>query len=377
MAQTEVFTKSAPVQATAPRPTTQMAIGCLLIPLLVTLAIGGAAFYMWQNASADLSVPNGDVLLVHAQPDEAAPLLARFGAGHTFHVMGRSDDWRWLEVALWDGQRGWALRPLDIFVWQIRAEPSTPQPIQASVAQPTPVDEEMIAIAGGTFTMGSPPGLGNADESPAHAVTLSPFAIDRTEVTVGQYWQCVQAGACAAPTSSASQSHPYYLNNVDFDNHPVIQVPWSEAKAYCTWHGKRLPTEAEWEMAASWDAVRNAKTLWPWGNVSDAARANVHGETPDAAPVGSFPADLSPAGVLDMGGNVREWVLDWYKVDYYSQADNTDPTGPSSRRGEGAGHGVRGASFANNIDQARSASRGHEDPAYGYATVGFRCAQDK
>ncbi|MEZ4660578.1 MAG: SUMF1/EgtB/PvdO family nonheme iron enzyme [Caldilineaceae bacterium] len=379
MARSEIETQTAAAstRSTAPRPTTQMVIGCLVIPLLVAIGIGAVALWTWRTASTELTVPNGDVLLVHNQPAEDASLLARFGIGHLFHVTGRSADWRWLEVELWDGQTGWALRPLDIFVWQISAEQKMPQPNATLSTQPTPITEQMIPIAGGVFTMGSPPGVGEADETPAHTVTLSPFAIDRTEVTVGQYWQCVQARACAAPTGSASQSQPHYLNDVAFDNYPVIHVPWSEAKAYCTWRGARLPTEAEWEMAAGWDAARNAKVLWPWGNDAAAASANVNGQAADAATVGSFPDDHSPSGVLDMGGNVREWVLDWYKVDYYSVADATDPTGPSNRRGEGAGRVVRGASFANNVDQARTANRGHEDPAYGYATVGFRCAQDR
>ena len=361
----------------APRPTTQMFIGCLFIPLLLAIGVGAIVLRTWWTASAELTVPNADVLLVHSQPAADAPLLARFGAGHPFHVTGRSADWRWLEVELWDGQRGWALRPLDIFVWQISAAQVTPQPNTLSPAQTEPVAAQMLPMAGGPFTMGSPPGLGDADETPAHAVTLSAFAIDQTEVTVGQYWQCVLAGACAAPTSNASQSQPHYLNDVAFDNYPIIQVPWSEAKAYCTWRGARLPTEAEWEMAAGWDATRNAKVLWPWGNDATAAQANVNGREPDATTVGAFTDDRSPTGALDMGGNVREWVLDWYKVDYYSVADDTNPTGPSNRRGEGAGRVVRGASFANNVDQARTANRGHEEPAYGYATVGFRCAQDR
>lgn len=121
----------------------------------------------------------------------------------------------------------------------------------------------MIAIPATTFTMGSPPGLGENDERPAHVVSLPAFEIDRTEVTVGQYWQCVEAGACAAPTSDAGQTEAHYLNDPSFDNHPVINVPWTEANRYCTWRGKRLPTEAEWEMAAGWDAGRGAKLQWP------------------------------------------------------------------------------------------------------------------
>ncbi|MBV7339333.1 SUMF1/EgtB/PvdO family nonheme iron enzyme [Chloroflexi bacterium TSY] len=354
-----------------------MFIGCLVIPILVVIALGVVAFRAWSNASAELTVPAADVLLVRNAPQESAPLIARFGAGQTLSITGRSEDWRWLEVEIWDGQHGWALRPLDILVWQLRAEPTTPRLERSTPEQLTSVEESMVSIPGGPFTMGSPPGLGQEDESPAHAVTLSPFAIDRTEVTVGQYWQCVEAGECTASTNNASQTEPHYLNDPRFDNHPAIHIPWSEAKAYCTWRGKRLPTEAEWEMAAGWDARRNAKALWPWGNNSAAARVNVNAYLPDTATVGTFADDSSPAGVLDMGGNVREWVLDWYKVDYYSVADDTDPTGPSNRRGEGAGRVVRGASFANTAEQARTANRSHEDPAYGYATVGFRCAQDQ
>lgn len=368
---------STPPREAAPQPTTQMFIGCLVIPVLLVLVLGGVLFRTWQNAATNLTVPDANVLLVYSAPDEAAPLIARFGAGHVFEVLGRSDDWRWLEVETWDGQSGWTLRPLDILVWQIQADPSVPQENSGVVLRPDPVEEEMVSIDGGTFTMGSPPGLGDEDESPAHAVTLSPYAIDRTEVTVGQYWSCVQAHACLTPTEDRSQTQPHYINDPAFDNHPVINVPWSEAKAYCTWRGKRLPTEAEWEMAAGWDATSGAKARWPWGNEGEVEEANLNARRSDTTTVGSYMDDSSPAGVLDMGGNVREWVLDWYKVDYYSVADDTDPTGPSNRRGEGSGRVVRGGYFASQLFQARTAARDHADPAYGYPMIGFRCAQDR
>lgn len=376
MTSTHVEVQPTSTPTPASRPTTQLVIGCLVIPVILVMAVGAVVFRTWRTAAAELTVPDADVLLVRTEPNEAAPLIARFGAGQTLHVTGRSADWRWLALELWEGQQGWARRPLDILVWQLRAEPATPTPGIVASAQITPVVETMIRLAGGTFTMGSPDGLGEADEWPAHTIMLAPFAIDRTEVTVGHYWPCVEAGVCAAPTNSASQRAAHYLNDVAFDNHPVIYVPWSEAKTYCTWRGKRLPTEAEWEMAAGWDATRSAKTLWPWGNEPTTQQVNLGGRLPDTAPVGALNDDRSPAGVLDMAGNVREWVLDWYKVDYYRVTDETNPTGPSNRRGEGVGRVVRGAAFADTLDEARTANRGHEDPAYGYATVGFRCVQD-
>ena len=91
--------------------------------------------------------------------------------------------------------------------------------------------------------------------------------------------------------------------------------------------------------------------------------------------VGHFPQDRSPTGALDMGGNVSEWVFDWYKVDYYSVADDSDPIGPSHRRGEGSGRVVRGGSFADALTEARTTNRRHQAEAYGYTTIGFRCAQ--
>jgi formylglycine-generating enzyme required for sulfatase activity len=328
-----------------------MIIGCFVIPLIIATLILSAFFFVRSNASSQLTVPQNDVLLVRSAPDPLAPLLARYGEGRTLEIVGRSEDWRWLEVELWADQRGWALRPLDILPWQLDAPPTTPVPEGASPIPVAPVAETMIPI---------------------------PATIDRTEVTVGQYWQCVEAGACSAAPSDASQTEPHYLNDPVFDNHPVINVPWAEANRYCSWRGKRLPTEAEWEMAAGWDAERGAKLQWPWGNDPAQGQANLAESSAagDAAIVGTFPEDESPAAVLDMGGNVSEWVFDWYKVDYYGSADDTDPVGPTHRRGEGSGRVVRGGAFSDTLEQARTTRRGHQEPVYGYLTVGFRCARD-
>jgi len=374
--------KSAPVppasaRTPAPRPTTQMVIGCVVIPIILAAAGLGIFFYVRANASTRLTVPQNRVILVRAAPDESAPLLARFGQGKSLPITGRSADWRWLELELWQGQRGWTLRPLDTLVWQLDAPLATPQPPPSLPPVPTPVPPTMIPVPATTFTMGSPPGLGEADEQPAHPVSISAFSIDRTEVTVGQYWACVAAGACAAPAHHSSQTEPHYLNDPSFDNYPIINVSWTQANRYCSWRGKRLPTEAEWELVAGWDTGRNAKLQWPWGSNPTLGRANLaESSAGGPVPVDQFGADQSPLGALNMAGNVSEWVFDWYKVDYYSNADDSDPTGPSHRRGEGSGRVVRGGSFADSPEQGRTSNRRHQDAEYGYATVGFRCAKD-
>lgn len=362
---------------TAPRPIAQLVIGGVVIPLLVLIGLGIVVFRILWSASPDHTVPKSDVLLVRSLPDVNAPLIARFGSGHPFHVSGRTDDWRWLQVETWDGQQGWALRPLGILVWQFVAKSVTPSPA-AEPAAVTEVAEELIAIPGGDFTMGSPPGMGENDETPVRTVTLSPYQIDRTEVTVGHYWQCVEAAVCTPPLSDASATEAHYITDPAFDNFPVINVTWEQVNDYCNWRGKRLPTEAEWEMAAGWDAGNRSKSLWPWGNDPAAAKANV-GSNAAKGPlaVGTNPEDRSVNGILDMGGNVREWVADWYKVDYYSAAENTNPRGPTYRRGEGEGRGVRGASYADSVEAARTANRGSDNSVHGQAMIGFRCAQEQ
>jgi formylglycine-generating enzyme required for sulfatase activity len=219
-------------------------------------------------------------------------------------------------------------------------------------------------------------GFGN--EQPAHTVALNGFWIDRTEVTNGQYRQCVEAGGCEPPVESGSFTRDSYYGDSGYDNYPVIWVRWDQASGYCAWAGGRLPTEAEWEYAA-----RGPEGLvFPWGDTFDGTRVNycdvgcdgVNDETtddgyPDTAPVGSFPAGASWCGALDMAGNVREWVADWF-VDYSSgrQVNPTSPPGGDSRI-------PRGGSWYDTPDDVRSANRGENSPDYTRHKVGFRCAR--
>jgi len=248
----------------------------------------------------------------------------------------------------------------------------------------------MNYVPAGPFIMGSQNGL--TDEQPAHIVTLDAFWMDQTEVTNQMYSTCVDAGKCKQPSDLT------YYNDPAYSNHPVSSVSWVEAVAYCSWVDRRLPTEAEWEKAAIWDPTTNQKLVYPWGNQYDCSKGNFDDETElDAsvmqdgsvscdgfaktAPVGSFPKGASPYGVLDMGGNVWEWVHDAFiEVDpfnatiqnYYAISPAVNPMGVDPAITEY--RSMRGGSWNWTFGYGRSAYRlwfGKDDH---YDAVGFRCA---
>jgi formylglycine-generating enzyme required for sulfatase activity len=219
------------------------------------------------------------------------------------------------------------------------------------------------------------------DETPAHDVSLSSYWIDQTEVTNGQYQTCEQGGACTPPTDTSSYYYPAYYGNPEFADYPVSWVTRDQASDYCSWAGARLPTEAEWEYAArgpeSW--------LFPWGDTFDGTRLNycdvncdagpndptVDDGYADTAPVGSFPSGASWVGALDMAGNVREWVADWYGP--YTADPQVNPTGPAN----GEATVPHGGSWLDLPFLIRSANRGGDPPDYSRHNVGFRCAKDE
>jgi formylglycine-generating enzyme required for sulfatase activity len=223
---------------------------------------------------------------------------------------------------------------------------------------------EMVYIPAGDFSMGSL--VGTVDEQPVHTVTLDAFWIDKTEVSIVMYRQCVLAGACLKPYNQ-SNTHFNYYPDPTYANYPVIFLLWSSAEKYCAWAGRRLPTEAEWEKAARGTDGRT----YPWGNVlPNNDLLNFNNPTGDTTRVGSYLHGASPYGVLDMAGNVREWLADWYDAGYYGVSPESNPTGPAT----GQYKVLRGGSWHSDLYSIRSSDRQYGAPNTRDVTVGFRCA---
>jgi formylglycine-generating enzyme required for sulfatase activity len=253
--------------------------------------------------------------------------------------------------------------------------------------QTVAVVEEEILIPAGSFQMGcdsSNPAdtcFGNevGNEVPLHAVTIDAFHIDKYEVTNARYKACVDAGQCSAPGSIASYIRPSYYGNPDFNDYPVIYVDWHQATTFCTWAGKRLPTEAEWEKAARGSSDTR---MYPWGGTEpDCTKLNfnfddVNGTgfcVGDTSQVGAYPAGASPYGVMDMAGNVFEWVNDWYNSGYYTVSPANNPQGPAA----GSYRVLRGGSWNYHVSYVRTADRYPNLPDRWDASFGFRCVRSQ
>ncbi len=219
----------------------------------------------------------------------------------------------------------------------------------------------MVYVPAGEFKMGSNNGWD--DEQPVHTPYLDEFWIDQTEVTNAMYARCVADGACDWHYDTFSSTRSSYFGNPKFDNYPVINVSWYDANAYCQWVGGQLPTEAQWEKASG--GVED----YPWGDFISRDRANYNRIIGDTTEVGTYPFGASPYGVLDMAGNVWEWVADWYEEDYYRLSPSSNPMGPS----EGTDRIMRGGSWLESSSSLKSSFRFKGNPNDSGTDLGFRC----
>ena len=221
-----------------------------------------------------------------------------------------------------------------------------------------------VVIPEGSFMMGCNEAVDDdclSDEYPYHEVFLDGYYIDRTEVTQEAFKDCVDTGVCNMPDCNWDPSGT--------PDHPVVCIDWYDAKTYCEWAGKRLPTEAEWEKAARGTDGRK----YPWGNESPTCDLVVGDNcTEDVQSVCSrSPVGDSPYGLCDMTGNVWEWVADWYDSDYYETSPTDNPQGPIS----GYSWVERGGSFdaSGGVGMLRTSGRGYG--TYAALGVGFRCVR--
>ena len=240
-----------------------------------------------------------------------------------------------------------------------------------------PDGREMLLIGAGEFVMGSE--NGEVNQKPSHQVYLDAFYIDRYPVTNAEYKKFADATKRDVPYSNEGWATEYNWDKqkrtypADKANHPVVLVSWNDAQAYAAWAGKRLPTEAEWEKAASWDFSQNKKRNFPWGDTFDASKCNTkESGINTTTPVGKYsPLGDSMYGVGDMAGNVWEWCADWYDENFYKNSPRENPRNdsPSQYRV------LRGGAWVYVSVDARCAHRLRIRPVDLHYDIGFRCAR--
>ncbi|MCB9765471.1 MAG: SUMF1/EgtB/PvdO family nonheme iron enzyme [Alphaproteobacteria bacterium] len=245
---------------------------------------------------------------------------------------------------------------------------------------PADCADGVCEVPAGPFWQGAPSPARPA-ECPARQVTLSAFAIDQDEVTVGRWQACVDAGSCAALPETC-----YFGFEGPLDGLPAVCVTWTQAADFCAWAGGRLPTEAEWEKAAR----GTEGAAFPWGSrVPLCADANYRTAVAYCAysviDVGSFPDSVTAYGLRDTVGNAWEWVADHWDAGYYRDAPDADPPGPAEgcretvddAPGECVFRGMRGGAYNTTVENVKGAGRSFNSPETWDVNLGLRCAYDR
>ena len=221
----------------------------------------------------------------------------------------------------------------------------------------------MVYVPGGLFSMGS---NARPNERPLHKVHLSGYWIGKNDVTVSQFRRFCALSGFKFDWEGHKPSWGWK------DTHPMVNVSWADARAFCKWAGGDLPTEAQWEKAARGSKARE----YPWGKEWDPAKCwcshRDFGDVGSTASVGSFPLGASPYACLDMSGNVWQWCLDWFSPSGYELRQSHDPKGHAS----GTVHVLRGGSWADlDPDFFRAAYRSDDGRSSRNGTCGFRLVQ--
>ena len=245
----------------------------------------------------------------------------------------------------------------------------------------------MICIPAGSFECGNDPIDALDNERPVHRVYVETFWLDRTPVTCEQYeifiaasgyqdsrWWSVEGWAWL---QSAQVTQPLYWSDAaDRAHHPVCGVSWYEADAYARFVGKRLPTEAEWEKAASWNPIALQRQTYPWGELEPTANdCNCNHAVGHTTPVDAYPAGNSPYGCEDMLGNVWEWTASWF--DRYAGFEAYPYRGYSQAYFDGQHRVLKGSSWATQPSSMRCAFRNWYHPHVREVLAGFRCATSR
>ena len=248
-------------------------------------------------------------------------------------------------------------------------------PQEAEIKDVEPLQTEMVVIPGGEFFRGSQEG--GRDEKPRHKVMLNSFALDIHPITNEQFVRFLEVmggekdannqDIIRVKESRIKRHSGKLVIESGYAKHPVIGVTWYGAIAYAKWVGKRLPTEAEWEIASLGGLV---DATYPTGNKIERTQANFFSS--DTIAVKSYPPN--GYGLFDMAGNVYEWCQDWYDYGYYevSQQEPDNPKGPL----QGVYRVLRGGCWKSLKDDLRCSHRHRNNPGIVNRTYGFRCAAD-